>query len=280
MRSPPPPESLPPRETLWRIIFRSDTPAGRRFDIGLLILILLSVLTVMLESVAEMRNQHVRIFTAIEWTFTAIFTVEYLTRLWVVRDRWRYATSFFGIVDLLSVLPTYISLLVPGTQYLMMLRILRLMRMFRILKMAAHLGEASLLLNALAASRRKITVFFITVLTVVFVEGTIMYVIEQDANPDFSNIPQSIYWAIVTITTVGYGDVAPVTVLGKIMASVIMMTGFAIIAVPTGIVTHEIGREMRGQLPRNRRRCDECGWTEHAATARYCQQCGTKLDED
>ncbi len=280
MTSPPPPESPAFRETLWRIIFRSDTPAGRRFDIGLLILIILSVLTVMLESVAELRDQHPWIFTSVEWMFTGLFSLEYLVRLWVVKDRWRYARSFFGIVDLLSVLPTYISLLVPGTQYLMMLRILRLMRMFRILKMAEHLGEASLLLNALAASRRKITVFFITVLTVVFVEGTIMYVIEQDANPDFSNIPQSIYWAIVTITTVGYGDVAPVTVLGKIMASVIMMTGFAIIAVPTGIVTYEIGREMRGQLPGNRRRCDECGWTDHAATARYCQQCGTKLDED
>lgn len=269
---------LPRREKFWRIIFQSDTPAGRTFDLVLLVLIILSVLTLVMESVEPLRQQHIAIFTALEWGFTITFTLEYLARLWVVRNRIKYATSFFGIVDLLSLLPTYISLLVPGTQYLMVLRILRLMRMFRILKMAEHLGEASLLLNALGASRRKITVFFTTVLTVVFVEGTVMYVIEQNANPDFSNIPQSIYWAIVTITTVGYGDVAPVTVPGKIMASVIMMTGFAIIAVPTGIVTYEIGREMRGS--RIRRRCDECGWTEHAATARYCQQCGTKLDDD
>lgn len=270
----PPPAAL--REKLWRIIFLSDTPAGRGFDVALLVLIVMSVLTLMMESVEPLRQQHAGLFYALEWIFTAAFTLEYLARLWVVRNRVKYAASFFGIVDLLSLLPTYISLLVPGTHYLMALRILRLMRMFRILKMTEHLGEASLLLNALGASRRKITVFFTTVLSVVFVEGTVMYVIEHAANPDFSSIPQAIYWAIVTITTVGYGDVAPVTVLGKMMASVIMMTGFAIIAVPTGIVTYEIGREMRGQHPP--RRCDECGWSDHANTARHCQQCGLALD--
>ncbi len=255
-------------------MFRSDTPAGRRFDTMLLVIISLSVLTLMLESVNELRAAHLGLFWTLEWLFTAAFTIEYLTRLWVVRNRMRYALSFFGIVDLLSILPTFIELLIPGTHYLMGLRALRLLRLFRILKLSEHLGEANILMNALGASRRKITVFLITVLSLVLVEGTIMYVLEKDANPDFSNIPQAIYWAIVTITTVGYGDMAPVTLLGKMMASVIMLTGFAIIAVPTGIVTHEIGREMRKGYWR---RCKECGWEENDLRARFCQQCGVPL---
>ena len=263
------------REKLWRIIFRSDTPAGRRFDLGLLIFICLSVAVLMLESVDELRSAHLDLFSGLEWLFTVVFTLEYLTRLWVVRNRLKYALSFFGIVDLISILPSCIELFVPGVHYLMGLRVLRLMRLFRILKLADHMGEANILLNALGASRRKITVFFTTVLSVVLVEGTIMYVLEKEANPDFSNIPQAIYWAIVTITTVGYGDVAPVTLLGKMMASVIMLTGFAIIAVPTGIVTHEIGREMRNQ---HCRRCRECGWEENDLRARFCQQCGVALE--
>ena len=270
------PEANPRREKLWRVIFLSDTRAGRTFDLVLLAFIGLSVLTLMLESVDELRRAHLNLFQTLEWIITGVFTVEYLLRLWVVRRRWAYALSFFGIVDLLSLLPSYLELVVPDAHYLMGLRVLRLMRMFRILKMAEYLGEANILLNALSASRRKITVFLVTVLAMVFVEGTVMYVIEKDANPDFANIPQSIYWAIVTITTVGYGDVAPVTLLGKMMASVIMLTGFAIIAIPTGIVTHEIGREMRGQ--RGGRRCGECGWTEHDLRARFCQQCGTPLE--
>jgi voltage-gated potassium channel len=274
MPLPPSPGSR--RESLWRIIFLSDTRAGRAFDLCLLILILLSVLTLMLESVNELREPHDRLFNTLEWTFTSLFTLEYLARLWVVRNRWRYAFSFFGLVDFVSILPSFLELLVPGSHYLMTFRVLRLLRLFRILKMAEYLGEANVLLNALTASRRKILVFLCTVLTLVLVEGTIMYVIEQDTNPGFRNIPQSIYWAIVTLTTVGYGDVAPVTVLGKMMASVIMLTGFAIIAVPTGIVTHEIGREMRG--PRPFRRCRECGWEENDQRARFCQQCGVRLD--
>lgn len=265
------------RERLWRIIFLSDTRWGRIFDVALLWLIALSVFTVMLESVDELQVQHGSLFRCLEWVFTALFTLEYLARLWVVRSRWKYARSFFGSVDLLSILPAYIELLMPGTHYLMTLRILRLMRMFRVLKMAEYLGEASVLLNALKASRRKIMIFLAAVLSLVFVEGTVMYVIERDANPTFANIPQSIYWAIVTITTVGYGDVAPVTVLGKMMASLIMLTGFAIIAVPTGIVTSEIGREI--QSSRRKRRCKECGWDEHDSRARHCQQCGVVLEQ-
>jgi voltage-gated potassium channel len=263
------------RERLWRIIFRSDTAAGRRFDTALLIVISLSLLTLMLESVNELRSAHPVLFLALEWVFTTAFTVEYLLRLWVVRNRLHYALSFFGIVDLLSILPSFIEMLVPGTHYLMTLRVLRLLRLFRILKLTEHIGEANVLMNALGASRRKITVFMITVLTLVLVEGTVMYVLESGANPDFSSIPQAIYWAIVTITTVGYGDVAPVTILGKIMASIIMLTGFAIIAVPTGIVTNEIGREMRSRYCR---RCKECGWEENDLRARYCQMCGVALE--
>jgi len=276
---PLPPESSPAREKLWRIIFRSDTKPGRLFDIVLLWLIALSVLTLMLESVDELRERHARLFVGLEWFLTVVFTLEYLTRLWSVRNRLRYATSFFGIVDLVSLLPSYIELLVPGAHYLMTLRVLRLLRMFRVLKMTEYLGEASILINALSASRRKIMVFLASILTMVLIEGTVMYVLERDANPDFANIPQSIYWAVVTITTVGYGDVAPVTILGKLMASVIMLTGFAIIAVPTGIMTYEIGQEIR-QGRSGKRRCRECGWARHDARARFCQQCGTALEAD
>jgi len=264
------------RERLWRIIFLSDTKAGHVFDVVLLWIIGLSTLTVMLDSVEDLSQRYGTLFGTLEWVFTGLFTLEYLARLCVVRRRWRYARSFFGVVDLFSILPAYIGLLVSGTHYLVVLRILRLLRMFRVLKMAEFLGEAGMLLNALSASRRKILIFFSAVLVAVCIEGTIVYVIENDANPNFANIPQSIYWAIVTITTVGYGDIAPVTVLGKMMASVIMLTGFAIIAVPTGIVTSELGREIEAARPQ--RRCKECGWDDHDARARHCQQCGVKLE--
>jgi len=270
------PEPRSRREWLWRVIFLSDTPAGRAFDVALLWSIGISVLILALESVDELRAAHGGFFRIAEWGFTILFTVEYALRLWVVRHRWRYAGSFFGVVDVLSILPSYLELLLPGTHYLMALRILRLMRMFRVLKMAEYLGEANVLMNALNASRRKLLVFLTAVLSLVCVEGTVVYVLEHEVNPEFANIPQAIYWAIVTVTTVGYGDVAPVTVLGKIMASVIMLTGFTIIAVPTGIMTYEFGRELRGQKGA-RRRCAECGWTDHDARAVYCHQCGQAL---
>jgi voltage-gated potassium channel len=264
------------RENLWRIIFLSDTKAGRLFDLVLLWLIALSTLVVMLESVGSIRTEYRHALRIAEWTFTVIFTIEYVLRLWVVRHPWKYARSFFGIVDLLAILPSYLELIVPDTHYLLVLRILRMLRMFRVLKMAKHLAEAGVLLAAIRASREKIFVFFASVLVIVCVEGTIVYVLENDVNPDFHSIPQAIYWAIVTITTVGYGDVAPVTVLGKVMASIIMLTGFAIIAVPTGVVTVELNREMRKGRTGDRR-CKECGWDAHDTCALYCQQCGTKL---
>jgi voltage-gated potassium channel len=229
---PPAPGTL--RERLWRIIFLSDTKAGRAFDVALLWIIGASVVVVMLESVDSLRAMHGTAFFAVEWIFTAVFTLEYLLRLWVVRRPWLYARSFFGVIDLLAFLPAYLELVLTGSHYLMMLRVLRLLRMFRVLKMAHHMGEAGVLLNALRASRAKISVFLFSVLALVCVEGTVMYLIEESSNPGFRNIPQSIYWAIVTITTVGYGDVAPVTVLGKMMASVIMLTGFAILADRSG----------------------------------------------
>jgi voltage-gated potassium channel len=262
---------------MWRIIFLSDTPAGKAFDVVLLVLISMSVLIVMLESVDELAAEYLPLFRLLEWTFTIIFTIEYIVRILVVRRRSRYILSFFGVVDLLSILPTYIALFLTGSQYFMVIRVLRLLRMFRVLKMARHIGEASVLLNALKSSRPKIAVFLFGVMSLVCIEGTLMYLIEGRTNPGFSSIPQSIYWGVVTITTVGYGDATPLTVLGKILASVTMLTGFAIIAVPTGIVTAEIGREL-AEIRMDRRRCSECGWTGHDPSANYCKHCGQKLD--
>lgn len=264
------------RERIWRIIFLSDTRLGQLFDIVLLILIAASVCIVMLESVESLRALHGLKFLVLEWVFTLIFTVEYLTRLWVVRRKRRYALSFFGIVDLLSILPTYIAIFFVGTQYLMVIRILRLLRMFRVLKMAHHFGQANVLMNALRTSAPKISVFIFFILTLVSIEGTLMYIVEGASNPGFSSIPQSIYWAIVTVTTVGYGDVAPLTVFGKILSSIIMLSGFAIIAVPAGIVSAEIGRENLA-LRMDKRRCEECGWTGHDPAAIYCKHCSSKL---
>lgn len=270
------PALSPLRERLWRIIFLSDTRAGRAFDVALLWIIAASVLVVMLESVDSLRTEHEQAFRLAEWGFTLVFTIEYVVRLWVVRRPLRYAWSFFGVVDLVAFLPTYLELLLTGSHYLMILRVVRMLRMFRVLKMAHHIGEAGVLLNALRASRAKIFVFLFSVLALVCVEGTVMYLLEHSINDGFRNIPQAIYWSIVTITTVGYGDAAPMTVLGKMMASVIMLTGFAIIAVPTGVVSAELGREM-SMARQARRRCSECGWEQHDVRARFCQQCGTRL---
>ncbi len=261
------------RERIWRIVFLADTPAGRAFDVALLVLISASVLVVMLESVEPLRLAHAGGFYVAEWAFTLLFTAEYVLRLAVVRRKRRYALSFFGIVDLLSILPAFLALIIAGTQYLMVIRVLRLLRMFRVLKMARHFGQANVLMNALRLSAPKIAVFLFGILTLVSIEGTLMYLIEGERNPGFSSIPQSIYWGIVTITTVGYGDVAPLTVIGKFLASIIMLTGFAVIAVPTGIVTAEMGRGGDG-IQMDRRRCGECGWRGHDPSANFCKHCG------
>ena len=240
------------REQIWRVIFLSDTPAGRRFDRILLWLITANVLTVVVESVESCRAAYGPQLALLEWIFTAIFTLEYFTRLAVAPRPGRYATSFFGIIDLAAILPSWLDLVLPDAHYLMALRVMRLLRMFRVLELAGHVDEASVLLAALQASRRKIAVFFVFVISLVCVEGTIMYVLEHGPGSKFDSIPQSIYWAIVTLTTVGYGDISPVTVAGKIMASIVMLTGFAIIAVPTGIVSSELTRGRPS-------RCPHCG---------------------
>ena len=268
------------REKLWRIIFLSDTPEGKVFDIGLLWLIAASVLVVMLESVVGLKAKYGTAFDILEWGFTILFTIEYGLRIWLVRHKTRYIFSFFGIIDLLSILPTYLAILFAGSQYFMVIRILRLLRMFRVLKMARHMSEANVLMNALAASRAKISVFLFGVLSMVALEGTLMFLLEGN-QPDtqFTSIPESMYWGIVTVTTVGYGNIVPVTVLGKLIASLMMMTGFAIIAVPTGIVSAELSKEL-ASIRMDNRECRECGLVGHDQKARYCKSCGVELPTD
>src|SRR5688500_8224549 len=232
------------RARLHEIIFEADTRAGRLFDLVLIWLILLSVATVILESVRQIREQYGELLYALEWLFTLLFTVEYFLRLLSVRRPVRYATSFFGVVDLLAIIPTYLSILVPGSQYLLVIRILRLLRVFRLLKLTEYVTEADTLRRALRASQRKISVFLSAVMLLVIIIGALMYVIEGEAH-GFTSIPTSVYWAIVTLTTVGYGDLSPRTSLGQILASAVMVLGYGIIAVPTGIVTVELAQAAR-----------------------------------
>ncbi|MCP5540955.1 MAG: ion transporter [Akkermansiaceae bacterium] len=267
------------KERLWRIIFLADSGAARAFDVVLLWLIAGSVAVVMLESVRSVEDRHGELLHRLEWVFTLLFTIEYLLRVWTVRRKSRYVLSFFGVVDLLSILPTYLEIFMTGSGHLIVIRILRLLRMFRILKMAHHMGEANLLLRALRASRGKISVFLFGVLSIVCIEGTLMYLIESgQEDSGFTSIPQAIYWGIVTITTVGYGDIAPVTVVGKILASVMMLTGFAIIAVPTGIVSAELHRELDA-VRMDTRTCRECRHAGHDPSASHCKMCGAELPE-
>ena len=263
------------RHTLYEVIFEAETPAGRAFDVALLVLILISVVAVMLESVTGIRALYGRELLWLEWGITILFTIEYVLRLAVVRRPARYATSFFGVVDLLAVLPTYLSLVVVGAQSLLVIRAIRLLRVFRVLKMAHFLGEARVLKIALAASARKITVFLFTVLTMVLLIGATMYLIEGPES-GFTSIPQSMYWAIVTMTTVGYGDVAPQTVLGKMLASVVMIVGYGIIAVPTGIVTVEMADAFRRKAV-TAEACPACGREGHDPDADFCKYCGARL---
>jgi voltage-gated potassium channel len=267
------------RARLYDVIFESDTPAGRRFDIALVCTILLSILVVVLNSVPSLDDRYGDLLYDFEWAFTAIFTIEYVARLSCVRRPWRYATGFFGIVDLLSVLPTYFSLLVPGSALLLDIRILRLLRVFRIFKLTLYVEEFTRLGEALYASRRKIMVFLSAVVMAILVLGTLMYVIEGPRN-GFTSIPVAMYWATVTMTTVGYGDITPHTNLGKAIASFMMLMGWGILAVPTGIVTAEMTLRHgdRGTGPaRAPRHCPACGSGGHEADARFCKDCGTAL---
>ena len=263
------------RARLHEVIFESDTPAGRYFDLALIWLILLSVATVILESVREVRVQYGTLLYTLEWLFTLLFTVEYMLRLLSVRHPLRYARSFFGVIDLLAIVPTYLSVFVPGSQYLLVIRILRLLRVFRLLKLSEYVAEADTLRRALRASRRKISVFISAVVLLVVIIGALMYVIEGEAN-GFTSIPRSIYWAIVTLTTVGYGDLSPKTSFGQIVASVVMVIGYGIIAVPTGIVSVELAHAVRNRAVSGQS-CPSCGAEGHDPDAAYCKYCGATL---
>lgn len=262
------------RRLLQEVIFEAETPAGKAFDVALLIAIVLSVLAVIFESVDSIRLVFGEALRAFEWGVTVVFTVEYLLRLYVVRRPMKYAFSFFGIVDLLAILPTYLGLVFVGTHSLVVIRALRLLRIFRVLKLVQLLGAAQALGKALKSSRDKIFVFLFSVVTLVVILGTVMYLVES-GTPGFGSIPSSMYWAIVTLTTVGYGDIAPVSVLGKLIASVVMVIGYAIIAVPTGIVTAEIVKGVKGGV--STEACPSCSAEGHRDGAGFCFRCGERL---
>lgn len=267
------PSRSPWRARLYRTIYTSDTKSGKAFDVALIAVILLSVGAVMLDSIRGLAGRYGSQLRIFEWTVTAIFTIEYILRLICVQNPLRYVRSFFGIVDLIALLPTYISILLPGAQTLLIVRFLRLLRIFRVFKLASYLREASLLQEAMTASRRKIAVFFMAVLTLVVILGAIMYLIEGEEN-GFTSIPQSVYWTIVTLTTVGFGDITPRTPLGQLVASVVMLIGYSIIAVPTGLVTAEMTRAAGRPMPT---RCPACDRAGHDADARFCRHCGAPL---
>lgn len=261
------------RHRLRDIIFEAETLGGKAFDVFLLLFIGLSVLAVMLESVDAVAVKYKTLLFKLEWFFTITFTIEYFLRLYLVDRPLKYARSFYGVVDLLSCLPTYLAIFFPGAQSLLVIRILRLLRMFRVMKMVHHIEGGDIIMRALYKSRAKIMVFFMTVSVFAVIAGTVMYIVEGKHNPGYSNIPQSIYWAIVTISTVGYGDISPITPLGKVIATLTMLSTYAIIAVPTGIVTAELTRA--GDKSSNA--CPGCGAHGHLEDAKYCRKCGNKM---
>lgn len=263
------------RHRLHEIIFEADTRSGKAFDVILILSILISVLVVMLDSVESYRAVYGDWFYGIEWFFTVLFTIEYVLRIISVQKARGYIFSFYGIVDLLSILPTYISILIPGSQYFLVIRVLRVLRVFRVLKFTQYILEVDQLRKALASSRRKIMVFIFTVVTITVIVGSLMYVIEGAEN-GFTSIPKGIYWAIVTLTTVGYGDISPQTNLGQMVSAMIMIMGYGIIAVPTGIVTVELSRAQSGK--NTTEVCRYCSREGHDADAEYCKYCGGKLN--
>jgi voltage-gated potassium channel len=269
--------AAPLRTRLHGIIFEAETPAGQTFDILLIGAILASVGVVMMESVAGVRAVHGPLLVRLEWFFTLLFTVEYLVRLWVVRRPLVYARSLFGIVDLLAILPTWLAIFVPGAQALVVVRTLRVLRIFRVLRMVQFVGEARVLAMGLRASRRKVTVFLIGILSVVSIVGAILYLVEPD-EAGFTSLPASMYWAVVTLTTVGYGDIVPVTAAGKVLATVIMILGYGVIAVPTGIVSAEMVAAARLGVRESTEACPSCGREGHDREAIHCKWCGARLN--
>jgi voltage-gated potassium channel len=260
------------RAKMYEIIFEADTPTGKFFDVSLLILIVLSVIVVLVDSVAGIHSKYGDVLLIAEWCFTVLFTIEYLLRILTSHRPSKYIFSFYGIIDLLAILPTYLSLVLAGSQYLLVIRMLRLLRVFRVLKLTRYVGASKVLAVALRNSRHKIVVFLEVVLTLVVVMGSIMYMVEGPEN-GFNSIPNSIYWAIVTLTTVGYGDIAPQTFLGQAIASVVMIIGYAIIAIPTGIISVEMAKATQT----NTQDCRNCHCTSHDDDAKYCKKCGNEL---
>jgi voltage-gated potassium channel len=262
------------RQRVHEIIYEADTPAGKAFDIALIVCILLSVAAIMLESMRPVALRYGPWLVFFERVITGLFTAEYLLRLWTVRRPLRYATSFYGVVDLLAILPTYLALVFPGAHSLAVVRVLRMLRIFRILKLGHMVDAAGLLRRSLVASRHKIIVFLTTVATLIVIIGSLMYVIEGGTN-GFTSIPRSLYWTVVTITTVGYGDITPRTELGQVLAAFVMLLGYTIIAVPTGIVSAELAEQRRIEI--STQACPACGRGGHEYDAKHCKHCGEKL---
>lgn len=270
------------QKRLFIIIFGTDTLAGKRYDLILLGVIFASVLVVMLDSIKSINYQYGDWFYLLEWMFTIIFSVEYLFRLWIAPSPVRYATSIFGIIDLISILPTYISLFVPGAQYFLSMRALRMLRVFRIIKAMQYISEGNMLIAALEASRRKILIFMFFLSILVTIVGSVMYMVESEHNQNFANIPISIYWCVVTITTVGYGDISPITSMGRALSALLMLVGYAMIAVPTGIVSAEVIKQKKMATAESGLdfRCCVCNKNGHDTDADFCKYCGAPLNED
>ena len=267
------------RFKLHEILYEADTPAGRVFNIALLIVIIASIIFVMLESVQEIDRKYHDFLNAAEWVITILFSIEYIARIITVKKPFKYIFSFYGIIDLLATIPKYVSILLAGSQSLVALRALRLLRVFRILKLARYIGESTNLTRALKLSRAKILIFMMFVFILCVILGTIMYLVESGQESGFTSIPRSVYWAIVTLTTVGYGDIAPATALGQFIASFIMLMGYAIIAVPTGIVTAEMTKIRKHNVHTNTQSCPHCMAEGHRDNALYCHNCGNLLNE-
>ncbi len=261
------------RENLRIIIFGTDTRAGKNFDIALIIAIIISVFVVLIDSVEHVRATYGSYLIIMEWILTIVFTIEYLLRIWVAKRPLRYMVSFYGLVDFVSISPSYLALFFEGAHILIAFRVLRLLRLFRVFKLIRYMEEAHVLITALRASKRKIIVFLIAMLSVVVIIGTVMYIVEGPAN-GFVNIPISMYWAVVTITTVGFGDITPQTALGRFFAGILMILGYSILAVPTGVFSLELSKAAQKV---NNKTCPTCQTTENTANSNFCKDCGEKL---
>jgi len=264
------------KEKIYIVIFEADTRAGKIFDLTLIASIIISVIVVMLDSVEKIHSRHGELLVAAEWFFTILFTVEYILRLLCIKNPIRYAKSFYGVIDLLAILPTYLSLIVPGAQHFMVIRILRILRIFRVLKLVRFVREANFFLYALEENRNRIIVFLFSVLSMVVIFGSVMYLIENPYNSGFTSIPIGIYWAIVTMTTVGYGDISPSTAIGQSLAALLMITGYSIIAVPAGFFTVEFVRTLKKKWLSSRV-CPHCSAEGHDEDAYFCKFCGFRL---